>query len=89
MVTVGDTLKLPLLSGCTVLSGLSGLNRPVHGWNVAERADFHLWINGGEFIMSMLSFATDPRDEGEVAGWVRSLADSDASALGMSYRCPK
>ena len=83
MVTVAEILKLPCFADCTVLSGLSGLDRAVRGWNVAERADFHLWIKGGEFIMSMLSFATDPNTEEEVAGWVQSLADSGASALGI------
>ena len=83
MVTVGEIVKLPFFSNCTVLSGLSGLDRTVRGWNVAERADFHRWIKGGEFIMSMLSFAADPNSNEEVAVWVQSLVDSGASALGI------
>ena len=83
MVTVDEILKLPFFSNCRILSGLSGLDRAVRGWNVAERADFHLWIKGGEFIMSMLSFAPDPRAPEEAAGWLQSLVDSGASALGI------
>lgn len=83
MVTVEDVLKLPSLSDCAVLSGLSGLSREVHGWNVAERADFSTWVKGGEFIMSMLSFTSDPHSEAEMSGWVTSLVNSGVAALGI------
>ncbi|MDR1242219.1 MAG: PucR family transcriptional regulator ligand-binding domain-containing protein [Deltaproteobacteria bacterium] len=83
MVTVGEILKLPSLSRCHVLSGRSGLNRTVQGWNVAERFDFYLWMKGGEFIMSMMSFASDSHSEEEISSWVKSLIESGASALGI------
>lgn len=83
MVTVGEILKLPYFSGCTVMAGLSGLDRSVRGWKVAERADVHLWIKGGEFVMSMLSFAANPHSEEVVAAWVNSLIGSGISALGI------
>lgn len=83
MVTVEDVLKLPSLSDCIVLSGLSGLSREVHGWNVAERSDFSTWIKGGEFIMSMLSFTPDTHSETVMSGWVNSLINSGVAALGI------
>jgi len=83
MMTVGDILTLPSFSNCRVLSGLSGLKRVVNGWNVAERLDFHLWMKGGEFIVSMMSFAPDHNAEQEITSWVQSLIDSGASALGI------
>jgi len=83
MVTVGEILTLPSFSKCRVISGLSGLKRTVNGWNVAERLDFHLWVNGGEFIVSMMSFASDHSAEQDITSWVQSLIDSGASALGI------
>ena len=83
MVSVEDILKMPILSNCRVISGLSGLNRSVHGWNVAERIDFHLWVKGGEFIMTMMSFVSENTPDEDIASWVQSLLDSGASALGI------
>lgn len=82
-VTVDDLLKLPSFANCKVLAGLSGLNRTVFGWSVAERFDFHLWIKGGEYIMSMMTFASDPDSENEISEWVLSLVESGASGLGI------
>ena len=74
---------MPSLSACTVIAGLSGLSKEVQGWNIAERADFYHWIKGGEFIMSMMSFAQTSEAEAEITEWARSLLTSGAAALGI------
>lgn len=83
MIKVGDLLKLPSFTGCKVLAGLSGLNREVSSVVVAERFDFHRWTKGGEFVMSMMTFATEVDSGREISEWITSLIQSGASGLGI------
>lgn len=89
-VSVQDILNRPELNGARVLAGSNGLSRRVEAVTVGEIPDIANWLQGNDFVHSVLSFMDigkqDCMTEQELCRWVSSLIDHGASCLAIKTK---
>jgi len=63
MISVNEMLKLPVLSGSSILAGQSGLNRKIKYLDILEVPDAENWLVSYEFILTT-AFAFKDNEDG-------------------------
>lgn len=87
MVTVAEILKLPSLSGCSVLSGLSGQDRSVVGWSCATDFGSSPCHREGELVMFPAPLVASGSEK-KASAWLETLIDAKVAALGIQVPEP-
>ncbi|MDR0649409.1 MAG: PucR family transcriptional regulator ligand-binding domain-containing protein [Synergistaceae bacterium] len=83
-LTVEQILKIPELSGVTLIAGESGLMKNVRSVNVMETPDISQWLRGGEFLLfSGYQFRNSAKG---FEDFVRGMYEAGIVALGFKNR---
>ena len=89
-VTVRSVMNIPTLCGARVLAGEGGLDREVRAVTVAEIPDISVWLQGGDFVHSVVWFMKDkgnsPVEQQRMCEWARSLYDAGAACLAIKTK---
>lgn len=81
MICLKDLLKVPSLSGLTVIAGSNGLDRKISTVTLLDAPDGPGWLSGGEFVLTSAYIFDNNYDRLEE--YILSLIENQAGGLGI------